>query len=122
MIENKEEEITEEPALNDQTFVDGSQDNDKLSKIPNTLILLLLCIFVGYLGLDKLYFDRASKESVFWFACKLICSIIIIGVIWNILDIIFCLLGKYKLNPIYYFSEQQAKNIDYKVDSFVNKK
>lgn len=59
------------------------------------VVLLLILIFLGWVGIDKLY-----KGSVKLFVIKLLLSFIVIGLIWNIYDIICWCLGKYKLNPL----------------------
>ena len=58
------------------------------------LVLFLICLLLGWLGIDKLY-----KGSVKYFVIKLLLNFLIIGEIWNIYDIICSLIGKYKLNP-----------------------
>jgi len=66
----------------------------------NFAILLTLC-FIPLLALDKLY-----KESVLCFLLKLFSAItIVIAVVWWILDIVMCFLGKYEVNPIRYFKK-----------------
>jgi TM2 domain-containing membrane protein YozV len=58
------------------------------------LVLLLIAIFLGWLGIDKLY-----KGDVKMFIIKLLLNIIIVGAIWNIVDIIMILMGKYQIDP-----------------------
>jgi TM2 domain-containing membrane protein YozV len=58
------------------------------------LVLLLIAIFLGWLGIDKLY-----KGDVKMFIIKLLLNFIIIGTIWNIVDIIMILVGKYQIDP-----------------------
>lgn len=61
----------------------------------DNLILFLICLFLGWFGIDKLY-----KGDVKLFVIKLLLNFIIIGEIWNIYDIVCSALGKYKLNPL----------------------
>lgn len=61
-------------------------------------ILLLLTIFLGFLGIDKIY-----MKSIKFFLLKLIANIFIIGFIWAIVDIVFAIMGRYQVNPIDYF-------------------
>jgi len=59
------------------------------------LVLFLIILFLGWFGIDKLY-----KSSVKLFLIKLLLNFLIIGWFWNIYDLIMCILGKYKLNPL----------------------
>lgn len=61
----------------------------------DNLILFLICLFLGWLGIDKLY-----KGDVKLFVIKLLLNFVLIGEIWNIYDIVCAALGKYKLNPL----------------------
>lgn len=64
----------------------------------NRIILFLLCFFLGWLGIDKLY---AGGTKVWKVALvKFLLMFLIIGVIWNIYDMICALLGIYKINPL----------------------
>lgn len=58
-------------------------------------VLFLLVLFLGWLGIDKLYFKN-------WRLClvKLFTTLIVIGVIWNLYDLVCVMLGKYKVNPL----------------------
>jgi len=58
------------------------------------VVLFLIAFFLGWLGIDKLY-----KGSMKFFLIKLILNLIIVGVIWNIVDLIMILLGKYQVDP-----------------------
>ncbi|HOI46978.1 MAG TPA: NINE protein [Bacilli bacterium] len=58
------------------------------------VVLLLIAIFLGWFGIDKLY-----KGDVKMFIIKLLLNIIIVGAIWNIVDIVMILLGKYQIDP-----------------------
>lgn len=60
------------------------------------VILLLLCILP--FALDKLYIGK--KDAIVIWLAKFVSIICIIGVVWWIFDIVYCLLNKYKLNPI----------------------
>ncbi len=59
------------------------------------IVLFLICLFLGWFGIDKLY-----KGSVKLFVIKLLLNFIIVGEIWNIYDIICSAIGRYKLNPL----------------------
>ena len=57
--------------------------------------LLFILIFLGWFGIDKLY----KKD---WKMCliKLGFTLILIGILWNIYDIVMCGLKKYQANPL----------------------
>lgn len=59
------------------------------------VVLLLITIFLGWFGIDKLY-----KGD--WKLClvKFLLNFLIIGEIWNIYDIVCICIGRYKLNPL----------------------
>lgn len=64
----------------------------------NRIILFLLCFFLGWLGIDKLY---AGGTKVWKVALvKFLLMFLIIGVIWNIYDMICAIIGRYKINPL----------------------
>lgn len=59
------------------------------------VVLFLLCLFLGWLGIDKLYMGSWKVALVKFLLCFLI-----IGEIWNIYDMICALIGRYKVNPL----------------------
>jgi hypothetical protein len=56
--------------------------------------LFFILLFLGWWGIDKLV-----KKN--WKLCliKFATTFIIIGVIWNIYDIVMCCLKRYEVNP-----------------------
>lgn len=56
--------------------------------------LFLIVLFLGWLGIDKLY-----KKDVKMFVLKLISSLLIVGVVWNLYDLICVIFNRYKVNP-----------------------
>lgn len=62
----------------------------------NRLILFLICLFLGWFGIDKLYMGGSWTIAI----VKFLLNFLIIGEIWNIYDIICSLIGRYKLNPL----------------------
>lgn len=60
------------------------------------IILFLICLFLGWLGIDKLYMGGSWKLAL----VKLLLMLCVVGEIWNIYDMICALLGRYKLNPL----------------------
>ncbi len=59
------------------------------------LSLFLICLFLGWFGIDKLY--KGNKKL---FLIKLLLNFVVVGEIWNIYDIICSCIGRYKLNPL----------------------
>lgn len=66
-----------------------------MAKKDDRLVLFLICLFLGWFGIDKLY-----KGSTKLFVIKLVLNFFLVGEIWNIYDIVMAALGKYKLNPL----------------------
>lgn len=58
-------------------------------------VLLIILIFLGWFGIDKLYKGN-------WKLCliKFVLQFVVVGIIWNIYDIVCVCVGKYKLNPL----------------------
>ena len=59
-------------------------------------ILILFLVFLGWLGIDKIYFYRSFKKSWKLMFVKLIFNIALIGILWNLFDIVMAFLGKYE--------------------------
>lgn len=66
------------------------------SGIGGRIVLFLICFFLGWLGIDKLYMKGTWKLAL----VKFLLMFCIIGEIWNLYDMICALLGRYKLNPL----------------------
>jgi TM2 domain-containing membrane protein YozV len=60
------------------------------------LILFLICLFLGWFGLDKLYMKGTWKIAL----VKFLLMFTVIGIVWNIYDMVCALIGRYKLNPL----------------------
>lgn len=60
------------------------------------IVLFLICLFLGWLGIDKLYMKGSWKIAL----VKFLLNFLIIGEIWNIYDMVCALIGRYKLNPL----------------------
>lgn len=56
--------------------------------------LFLICFFLGWFGIDKIF-----KGSISLFIIKLLLLPLLVGIVWNFYDIICVCLGRYKLNP-----------------------
>jgi len=62
------------------------------------ITLFLTCLFLGWLGLDKLY--KGGRTAWKLALTKFLLMFVGVGEIWNIYDIICAAMGKYKLNPL----------------------
>lgn len=62
----------------------------------NRVVLFLICLFLGWFGIDKLYMKGTWKLAL----VKFLLNFLIIGEIWNIYDMICACMGRYKLNPL----------------------
>jgi len=71
--------------------------------------LLLMTIFLGWFGVDKIY-ALSFKKGWKLFVLKLLANCIGVGELWNILDIVMICLKKYEANPLDYLAQIEAKN------------
>lgn len=60
------------------------------------ILLFIICLFVGWFGVDKIYMKGTWKLAL----VKFLLVFVVVGVVWNLYDMIGALIGKYKLNPI----------------------
>jgi hypothetical protein len=65
--------------------------------------LILILIFLGWFGIDKIYAAKSFKKSWKFVLVKLLYNIIALGELWNIFDIIQAIRGKYELDFREYF-------------------
>ncbi len=56
--------------------------------------LFLITLFLGWFGIDKLYMKNTK-----FFIYKLIATLLVVGLVWNLYDLVTIVLGKYKVNP-----------------------
>lgn len=70
--------------------------------------LFLILFFFGWLGVDKFYALKGKGWKLFLF--KFLASCIGIGEIWNIIDIIMCLLRLYRADPLDYLELIENRN------------
>lgn len=68
------------------------------TKTKNPVILFIICLFLGWFGIDKLYFG--GKVAWKYALIKFLTMFIIIGFIWNIYDMVCVVMEKYRLNPL----------------------
>ena len=73
---------------------------DQLDQEKIDWLLIVVIVFLGWLGIDKFYFGK--KDGWKTFLVKLLATCAFVGVIWNIVDLIMALFKKYRLNPLYY--------------------
>ena len=71
-------------------------DMAKSSSTGDRIILFIICLFLGWFGIDKLYMKGSWKIAL----VKFLLCFLIIGELWNIYDMVCALLGRYKLNPL----------------------
>jgi TM2 domain-containing membrane protein YozV len=70
--------------------------------------LFFILFFVGYLGVDKFYVLKGPGWKLFLY--KLLASCIGIGFLWNIIDMIMCLVRLYRANPLDYLGLIEDRN------------
>lgn len=75
-------------------------DTEKAKISPLFLVVL---IFLGWLGIDKFVYTKSFKKGWKFAIVKLAYNIILLGVLWNIFDIIQYCRGKYELDFRDYF-------------------
>ena len=56
--------------------------------------LFFILLFLGWFGVDKLV-----KKDWKFFIYKFLSLFVLIGIIWNVYDIVMCCIGKYEINP-----------------------
>lgn len=73
----------------------------KEKKVDSWLIVILF--FFGWLGIDKFYYAKSFKEAWKFALVKLLYTCIVIGIFWNLFDIIKAFQNKYELDAREYF-------------------
>lgn len=66
-------------------------------------ILILLLFLIGWFGLEKFYYAKSFKKTWKFVLVKFLYSLILIGLIWNIFDIVQAFRKKYQLDFREYF-------------------
>lgn len=67
-------------------------------------VLLIILIFLGWFGIDKFYAAKSFKKGWKFMLVKFLYNVILIGVLWNIFDIVKAIQGKYELDFRDYFA------------------
>lgn len=67
-------------------------------------VLLIILIFLGWFGIDKFYVAKSFKKGWKFMLVKFLYNVILIGVLWNIFDIVKAIQGKYELDFRDYFA------------------
>lgn len=66
-------------------------------------VFALILIFLGWLGIDKFVYVKSFRKGWKYALVKLAYTIILLGVLWNIFDIIQYFRGKYEFDFRDYF-------------------
>lgn len=64
--------------------------------------LFLITVFLGWFGADKFY--EVGKKAWKIAVVKFLCTLIFVGIIWNIFDLIQIARRKYEVDPREYFA------------------
>lgn len=103
MSTNKKFETVEIEVLTPEDIKRKQSRHTTMEETPNKIVLILIIVFLGVFGVDKLYVSRMQNKEAFILALiKLVTSFILIGVIWNVVDLVFAAIDKYRLNPLDY--------------------
>jgi TM2 domain-containing membrane protein YozV len=70
-------------------------------KVDSWLIVIL--VFLGWLGIDKFYYAKSFKNAWKFALVKLLFNCIFVGVLWNLFDIVRACLGTYEFDFRDYF-------------------
>lgn len=61
-------------------------------------LVFIFCLFLGWLGIDKLYVGGLKEWKVA--LIKFALCFVVVGLIWNVYDMICAIIGKYQINPL----------------------
>lgn len=68
-------------------------------------IWLIFTLFLGgWFGIDKFYYTKNFVDAWKFALVKLLYNLILLGVFWNIFDIVMAFKGKYQLDCREYFA------------------
>ena len=59
-------------------------------------ILILMIFLFGWFGVDKFYYYRSFKKAWKYAFVKLIFTISLLGILWNLFDLVMAIMGKYE--------------------------
>lgn len=87
------------------TDEDNNMTNTEYEVVQKDLdsTLLIILIFLGWLGIDKFCVAKSFKGGWKFALVKLLYLCIGLGILWNIFDIIQCIRKKYQLDFREYF-------------------
>lgn len=74
-----------------------------LEKPKIDLGLFFICLFFGWFGMDKFYYAKTWKKTWKFALVKFLSFLIIVGIFYNIIDLIMILRCKYKFDFRDYF-------------------
>lgn len=66
--------------------------------------LIVIIFFLGWLGIDKYYATKSFKKGWKFALVKFLYTIILIGILWNIFDLVQAFRKKYQVDFREYFN------------------
>ena len=77
---------------------------EKESRRERDWVLITIIFFFGWFGIDKIYAKKSFRTSWKLMFVKLIFNIGLLGIFWNIYDLVRALLGTYEVDFRDYFA------------------
>ncbi|MFA6624543.1 MAG: hypothetical protein WCS80_02115 [Bacilli bacterium] len=65
--------------------------------------LIVILVFLGWFGIDKFYVAKTFKKTWKFALVKFAYSLVLVGILWNIFDIIQAIRNKYQFDFREYF-------------------
>ena len=75
-------------------FVYNKKGEIHMSSKKFDIKLFFILIFLGWFGIDKLVYKNYKM-----FAIKFVLFFFVLGIFWNIYDIVMCCFKRYEVNP-----------------------
>ena len=72
-------------------------------KVERDYLLILFLVVLGWFGGDKFYYYKSFKKAWKFAAVKFIFTVSLLGIFWNLFDIVMAFLGKYEPDFREYF-------------------
>ena len=85
------------------TLIQSIRMSESQPKIFNEVSNSRLLFLIGWFGLEKFYYAKSFKKAWKFVLVKFLYSLILIGLIWNIFDIVQAFRKKYQLDFREYF-------------------
>lgn len=67
-------------------------------------ILFVICLFLGFFGIDKFYIQKSWKGTWKFALAKFIATLALVGIIWDLWDAVMVLLCRYQYDAREYFA------------------